>query len=127
MSDATSNEIDAKERKAIADQINFIRQELQKDAPETSVVLEALQKLVDMTKEHFKHEEDHMLIESYPGMLLHKRDHDYLVKGIKEFTASLVDNTVQLSPDLCEGLQSWLRYHMKRFDDAFVDFASHKS
>lgn len=53
------------------------------------------------------HEEDRMVIDSYPGMVLRKRDHAYLVRSLMEFTASIVDNTTQLSPDLGESLFKW--------------------
>jgi hemerythrin len=117
-----SNADDTKEHQAIAEQINEIRLELEKESPDTTSVFHSLRKLLEMTQSHFKHEEDRMLINGYPGMLLHKRDHDYLVKGLSEFTSSVVDETAKLSPEVGEELQSWLRFHIKRFDDAYSDY-----
>jgi hemerythrin len=118
---------DTAEHQAIAAQIGLIREELQKPSPNAVLIFEYLEKLLEMTKAHFKHEEDHMVIDGYPGMLLHKRDHDYLVKGLRDFAASVVDETVGLSPSVGENLESWLRFHIKRFDDAYEAFANKRN
>ncbi len=91
------------------------------------LIYESLRSLLEMTKEHFKHEEDHMIFDSYPEMLLHKRDHDYLVRGLTDFTSSLIDGRVTLSPSLAGGLQSWVRLHIKRFDSAYQNFVNEES
>ena len=113
---------DAIEHQAIANQIALIREELNKSPPNGSLIFEQLQNLLNMTAKHFKHEEDHMVINGYPGILLHRKDHDYLVNGLREFAASVVDDTADLSPSVGESLQSWLRLHIKRFDDAYQKF-----
>jgi hemerythrin-like metal-binding protein len=113
---------DAIEHQAIANQIALIREELNKSPPNGSIIFQQLQNLLSTTAAHFKHEEDHMVINGYPGILLHRKDHDYLVNGLREFAASVVDDTVDLSPSVGESLQSWLRLHINRFDDAYQKF-----
>ncbi len=110
------------EHQAIAAQIDLIREELEEKQPDATLIYDSLRILLEMTKDHFKHEEAQMIIDSYPGMLLHKRDHDYLVKGLRDFTSSLIDGTVTLSPSLAEELKSWVRLHIKRFDNAYQDY-----
>jgi hemerythrin-like metal-binding protein len=117
--------LEAKEHRAIEDQINLIRRELDSASPDAMRIYEYLRSLRSMTEEHFKHEEHWMILEGYPGAILHKRDHDYLVKGLREFTSQLVDETT-LSPSVGESLQSWLRFHIKRFDDAYQEFLSRR-
>jgi hemerythrin-like metal-binding protein len=117
---------DEVEHKAISDQISFIRAELEQQPCDANLVYEGLRKLLDLTKAHFRHEEDHMIIDGYPGLILHKRDHDYLAKGLSDFTASVVDGTIYLSPSVGEELQSWLRLHIKRFDEAYEKYAATK-
>lgn len=115
------------EHKSIADQINLIRRELDSSSPDVTRIYESLRALLSMTEKHFKHEEDRMILEGYPGALLHKRDHDYLVKGLREFTSQIVDETATLSPSVGESLQSWLRFHIKRFDEAYQEFLRQRS
>jgi hemerythrin len=110
------------EHKEIADQITLIRRELEKESPDEAFVAHALRELLEITESHFRHEEDIMLIKGFPGMLLHKRDHDYLIKGLSAFTSSLVDATVKLLPGTGAGLQSWLKYLITKFDDAYLAF-----
>lgn len=110
------------EHKSIADQISLIRRELDGSEPDVTRIYESLRLLLSMTEKHFKHEEDRMILEGYPGTILHKKDHDYLVKGLREFTSQLVDGTATLSPDVGESLQSWLRFHIRRFDEAYQEF-----
>ncbi len=111
-----------KRHQAIADQINLIREELEEKEPDATLIYDSLRVLLEMTRDHFKHEEDQMVIDSYPGMLLHKRDHDYLVSGLRDFNAGLVDKTFTLSPSLADELTSWVRLHIKRFDNAYQDY-----
>lgn len=55
MSESASAD-DAAEHQAIASQINLIREELQKASPDAEVIFELLERLLEMTKAHFKHE-----------------------------------------------------------------------
>ena len=58
----------------------------------------------------------------FPGMILHKRDHDYLLKNLIDFTASLSHGKVQFSKDIGINLRSWLSFHIKRYDETYADF-----
>jgi hemerythrin-like metal-binding protein len=115
------------EHQAISDQIALLREELNKTPPDGSLIFALLQTLLSMTAAHFKHEEDRMVIQGCPRILVHKKDHEYLVNGLKEFAASVVDETVVLSPSVGESLQSWLKLHIKRFDEAYQKFQNEHS
>jgi hemerythrin-like metal-binding protein len=80
------------------------------------------QELLEIAKAHFQHEEAIMAKNEFPGLIFHKRDHDYLIKSLNDFTWSLSHGTVPLSADTGVNLRSWLTYHVKKYDDAYVEF-----
>lgn len=110
------------EHKEISAQIMLIRNLVGNSPVDVSQIISALRELLKLTKSHFEHEEYIMITNHFPGMLLHKRDHDYLVDGLRKFMASLVDETAMLSPQIADNLQSWLNHHIKKFDDAYLEF-----
>jgi hemerythrin-like metal-binding protein len=112
------------EHKYIFDQIQIIRSLVDHTPADVDQIISALQKLLVITQSHFQHEESIMIKNNFPGTLLHKRDHDYLVDGLRTFIRSIVDNSIHASPAIGDNLQSWLRHHIKRFDDAYLEFKS---
>jgi hemerythrin-like metal-binding protein len=110
------------EHKEIAEQISIVRSLASNSPSDVKQIISALQGLLEMTISHFRHEEAIMVIDHFPGTLLHKRDHDYLVNGLEEFAASLDDKSVLVGPEIGDNLQSWLRFHIKKFDDAYLEF-----
>ena len=85
-------------------------------------IVVVLQELLEIAKAHFQHEEAIMAKSEFPELIFHKRDHDYLIKSLNEFTWSLSHGTVPLSADTGVNLRSWLTYHIKKYDDAYVEF-----
>ncbi|HWJ20637.1 MAG TPA: hemerythrin family protein [Geobacterales bacterium] len=81
-----------------------------------------LEDIRDIAQTHFQHEETFMIKNDFPGAIYHKRDHDYLLKSLIHFTSSLNHGTVPFSPDIGVNLRSWLTYHIKKYDDAYVAF-----
>ena len=76
----------------------------------------------DIAQTHFQHEESLMAKSDFPGAIYHKRDHDYLLNSLIHFTSSLSHGTVPFSPDIGVNLRSWLTYHIKKYDEAYVSF-----
>ena len=81
-----------------------------------------LQELLEIAQAHFQHEEAIMAKNEFPGLIFHKRDHDYLIKSLNEFTWSLSHGTVPLAADTGVNLRSWLTYHIKKYDDSDAEF-----
>jgi hemerythrin len=106
----------------IAAQIAVIRALVDKSPAESSALLAALAKLLNLTKEHFAHEEEIMIVSGFPGTLLHKRDHEYLVKGLRDYMAALADTTEPPAATFCDNLQSWLLFHIRKYDEAYMEF-----
>jgi hemerythrin-like metal-binding protein len=85
-------------------------------------IIDLLEDLRDIAQAHFLHEETLMAKDNFPGAFFHKRDHDYLLKSLIHFTSSLSHGTVPFSSDIGVNLRSWMTYHIKKYDDAYVTF-----
>ena len=85
-------------------------------------IIDLLEDLRDLAQAHFSHEETLMTKNNFPGAVSHKRDHDYLLKSLIHFTSSLSHGTVPFSSDIGVNLRSWMTYHIKKYDDAYVTF-----
>lgn len=85
-------------------------------------IITLLEDLRNIAQTHFHHEESLMIKNDFPGAVHHKRDHDYLLKSLIDYTTSLTHGTVPFSPDIGVNLRSWLTYHIKKYDEAYVSF-----
>lgn len=83
---------------------------------------ELLEALIETAHAHFQHEEALMTKNAFPGLIFHKRDHDYLIRSLMNFTSSLSHGTVPVSSDIGVNLRSWLTFHIKKYDEAYVAF-----
>jgi len=107
--DAASNEIE----RFFAVPANQTRLDIER-------IIGLLEDLRDIAQAHFLHEETLMAKNNFPGAIFHKRDHDYLLKSLIHFTSSLSHGTVPFSSDIGVNLRSWMTYHIKKYDDAYV-------
>jgi hemerythrin-like metal-binding protein len=87
-------------------------------------LIELLEGVLEAAREHFQHEEALMTKDGFPGLVVHKRDHDSLIRALKELMSSLGQGPVRLSTDIGMNLRSWLTYHVKRYDEAYAAFAA---
>ncbi len=92
-------------------------------ASEAAKIAEFLSELIELAKAHFEHEEDLMKKSEFPGFIIHKRDHDYLIRSLMHFASSLGHGTVPVSSDIGVNLRSWLTFHIKKYDEAYAAFA----
>ncbi len=86
-------------------------------------VVVLLEELLEIARSHFQHEEALMASHEFPGLIFHKRDHDYLIQSLKNFTSALSHGTVPFSADMGVNLRSWLTYHIKKYDDVYAGCA----
>jgi len=89
---------------------------------EVRSLAESLHDLIATAREHFQHEEALMTKNEFPGLVFHKRDHEYLLRSLIDFASSLSHGTVPVSRDIGVNLRSWLTYHIKKYDEAYVAF-----
>ncbi|MGA9265076.1 MAG: hemerythrin family protein [Rhodomicrobium sp.] len=118
------------EHRLLTDRIDVASYEIEKffAAPANQTQFDAkriiglLEDLRDIAQTHFLHEETLMAKSNFPGAVFHKRDHDYLLKSLIHFTSSLSHGTVPFSSDIGVNLRSWMTYHIRKYDDAYVTF-----
>ena len=101
---------------------HFFSTPARQTASEIGEITSLLAKLIETAQAHFQHEEALMVKNEFPGFASHKRDHDYLIRSLIDFTSALNHRTVPVSADIGVNLRSWLTYHIKKFDEAYVVF-----
>jgi hemerythrin-like metal-binding protein len=108
------------------DQIKIIGDLTAEPRYDAHEILVAFHELVDLAQEHFGHEEEAMIDAAFPGMLLHQRDHAYLLRSLRDFIAALVDTAERPPSSLCDNLQSWFDFHRRRYDEVYLRFAEQR-
>ncbi|MHB1687843.1 MAG: bacteriohemerythrin [Ignavibacteriaceae bacterium] len=86
----------------------------------------AIDKLIDYTQVHFKHEESLMEKYSYPGYLKHKSLHDDLVRQVLEIKKNFSEGKVVLSQEVLNFLKKWLVEHIVGTDKQYTSFLNIK-
>jgi len=115
-----------REHQCVWDQIKIIGDLTAEPQCDTHEILVAFRELVDLAQAHFAHEEEAMNDAAFPGMLLHQRDHEYLLRSLRDFIAALVDTAEPPPSSLCDNLQSWFDFHRRRYDEVYLRFAEQR-
>jgi len=92
---------------------------------EVARISDLLRQLSEMSKLHFEHEEQIMMAMDYPSLKLHKRDHEHLLECLYDFTCQLEIGKIKLSNDFGANLQSWLNFHIRKYDDVYMALIRH--
>lgn len=107
----------------VAEQIEVIESLMAAPCYDSHGMLVALRDLLALAREEFSREEENMVEAGFPGLFLHRLDHEYLLKNLRDYIATFVDSAEQPRPNLCESLRSWLGFHHRRYDEAFLRYA----
>lgn len=81
-----------------------------------------LDQLADYTRTHFLLEESLMRVLHYPGLEIHKQQHEDLIKQIHELQHKLDHENVTITFELLHFLKMWLIQHINESDKRFGDF-----
>lgn len=86
--------------------------------------LEALIDLQTYVFNHFSTEEDYMKTTNYPEFDLHKASHDKFVADYKAILKKItvVENLVDLGPELIAFVENWLEIHYTSDDVKLADY-----
>lgn len=104
-------EVIDQEHQAIVDLINETQQVIDSGEPQTDLV-HVLNRLSDMTVQHFTTEEVLMLETGYPDLHQHKKLHDISIHRTFEFDASRLTTEPDAGKELLELLRDWLLSHI---------------
>ncbi|HMK88883.1 MAG TPA: hemerythrin family protein [Methylocystis sp.] len=112
------------EHEALMEQVDHVTVNVQRAPIETRQVVDALERLFDLTKSHFSHEEQIMLEMQYQGLPSHRRDHVYLLEMLRKFIELAEHDPTHLTPGIGTSLRSWIALHIKKFDDTYLVWAA---
>ena len=91
-------------------------------------LMKTLRFLDTFTEEHFSAEEKYMRRYNYPGILVHKAEHDAFAKIIAEFKKKTSDldargeATSFLAVEITRRLEKWLEEHIRTIDRKMADY-----
>lgn len=78
--------------------------------------MRVLKGLVEYTKTHFRTEEEFMKNYSYTGLLVHKREHDYLTRQTEELLSQAEKGKLTVPLETAKFLKEWLTTHILETD-----------
>ncbi len=85
-------------------------------------IQEVVKQLADYTKQHFAAEEVQLEKSHYPGLAVHRVEHQAFVKKVEQFQKDLAAGTVNISISVVSFLNDWLINHIKRTDQQYSTF-----
>ena len=85
------------------------------------VVGKVLNNLVIYTKEHFGREEAEMQRIKYSRYLMHRLEHDKLIKEVADLQSSFASGKVMLTMTVSKFLRDWLLTHIKQTDKLLAE------
>ena len=88
---------------------------------------EILNQLADYTRTHFLLEESIMRVLHYPGLEIHKQQHEDLIKQIQELQRKIDEEGATITFELLHFLKMWLIQHINESDKRFGDFFAKSS
>lgn len=86
----------------------------------SAVLEQSLSRLVDYTKDHFAAEERLMEKYKYPGLAVHKVEHEKLTAQVVEFQEKFRRKQALLTVELMQFLKSWLEHHISGSDQKYA-------
>jgi len=81
-----------------------------------------LDELVEYTKSHFAIEERLMTANSYPGYLIHKKEHDKLTQQVLDIHREFKSGKPVITIVVMNFLKDWLSQHIKGSDKRYSPF-----
>lgn len=91
-----------------------------KNSPKAAVDA-AIQRLVQWTREHFAHEEAHMLAVGFPDRERHARIHADLLAKVGQHYQTFQAGTGQVAPEFLAFLSFWLKSHIQGIDRKYAE------
>jgi len=113
------------EHKKLVELVNSLHDNMKLGKGKESVS-RVLDELIKYTGTHFRHEEMVMQANNYPGYLVHKAEHEKLVKQVLDFKQKFDAGSVSLSISIINFLQDWVKNHILKIDKQYSDFLNSK-
>jgi len=81
-----------------------------------------IKELSDYALVHFSNEEKLMHINSFPGYLAHKSEHDKFIAKIIDYDKNFISSSTVTAIDMLQFLKDWLFQHVKGTDKKYSPF-----
>ena len=92
----------------------------------TGEIMLALERLVDYTAWHFRHEERLMQSNNYPNMADHKVEHQALISQVHKIQNKFKADDAPAPAEMNALIKNWLTNHIHRVDSTFAAFLKAK-
>jgi len=96
-------------------------------------LMKTLRYLDTFIDEHFSAEERYMRLHNYPGILIHRAEHEAFAKAIAELKKKALDLeahgevTSFLAVEVTHRLEKWLTDHIRTLDRKMADYLSERT
>lgn len=94
---------------------------LEQRSPDRRVIGVLLDQLVVETRAHFERENAMMTESDVEEFARHRQDHHYLLKCLTDFAEAFRWGALAASAEVARDLDSWLSYHIQRFDSRLCE------
>jgi hemerythrin len=102
----------------LLDSIDRAVQESRSDAELNSL----LDQFIEYTFVHFVSEQVLMQRSGYPGLEMHRQQHDQLLQELRAVQTQTRSGEAHVNSDLATDLRGWLIIHIEGMDRAFADY-----
>jgi len=91
-------------------------------------LMKTLRYLDTFVDRHFRAEEEYMRRHNYPGILVHRLDHEKFAKAVAEFKKTAMDLDARgevlsfLAVEIEHRLEKWLEGHIRTMDRKMADY-----
>ena len=104
----------------------MIKDELDKPAAEATELYMLLGELIEISRDHFAHEEQIMVSMDYPYRDAHITNHRYLDKCLTDYVAICQSGTLTMGKDAGKSIREWFEFHTKNVDERFNEWLAHE-
>lgn len=109
------------QHKSLISSVNLLH-EAMRQGKGKDVIEDILDFLTNYTIEHFTTEEVLMTNFKYPNLPNHKKEHDDLVKKVKDFIGKIKEGKIVVSSEILQFLSDWLNHHILKVDMNYKQF-----
>lgn len=109
------------QHKKLIDEINKFYNSLG-TKPGKEVISDMVYQLKKYSLFHFQSEENVMKKYSFPGFLVHKKEHDAFIAKIEDLEKKLNDGKMVLTIEVTNFMKEWLSNHILKTDKEYTKF-----
>lgn len=114
------------DHRKLVEMINALVMEINQDAHK-DMIIGHLTAIARYATEHFKREETFMAGLNYPGVAVHKAEHERLILEVYELRTRLGSGSVSLTPNIIKYMQGWFIDHIHGPDTELAKYVQKRA